>query len=168
MPGVVYFPRNEWFRANQFFTERTVNWGCHKHIKDEFGVTGARSVMLAALRLSHYLGFRKVYIVGADFCMSKSAREDPIQNYAWKQWRHDSSVKGNTRTYKSLNQRFGALRPHIKKEGMEVWNCTPGGGLEAFPRMEFRRAVDTVARECEKEVDTEGWYNQQHHGENRK
>lgn len=163
MPSVFYFPRNEWFQSKQFFTERTVNWGCHKYATDEFGMTGARSVMLAAFRLIHYLGFKQVYIIGADFGMKDSPEEAPAQNYAWKQWRHQGSVRGNNRTYGSLNQRLRALLPHLTRSDLKVFNCTPGGNLTVFPRMDYREAVDRVARECEKKVDTEGWYNQKHH-----
>jgi hypothetical protein len=161
MPSVFMFPRNEKFNAPSFFSERTVNWGCHKKCPDNWGDSGARSVMLAALRLTTYLGFKKVYIVGADFGMKKSPAKEPAQNYAWKQWRHDSSVKNNNRTYEVLNRRFGGLKPGLKQLGVEVFNCTPGGGLHAFDRMEFQKAVDQTAQECEKKVNTEGWYCQQ-------
>jgi hypothetical protein len=159
MPSTFFFRRNEKFRASTFLAEGTVNWGSHGKYTDHLGIKGSRSVMLAAVRLIHYLGFRRVYIIGADFGMKDSPEEKPAQNYAWKQWRHESSVSGNNATYISLNKRFKALLPHLKTAKMKVWNCTPGGGLEAFPRMDFQEAVDLSAAECEKEVDTEGWYN---------
>jgi hypothetical protein len=159
MPSVFYFRRNEKFNPQTFLTEPSVNWGNHKKVKDQFGQTGARSVMLAALRLIHYLGFKRINIIGADFGMAHSEPGAPAQNYAWKQWRHDSSVNGNNRTYNSLNDRLGVLYPYFKAQGVTIHNCTPGGGLRAFPRMGFQEAVEREARECESPVDTEGWYN---------
>jgi hypothetical protein len=160
MPSVLYFRRNEKFEAPKFFTQGTVNWGCHGKCTDHLGIKGSRSVMLAATRLIHYLGFRKMFIIGADFKMTKSPSNQPVRNYAWEQWRHDSSVRGNTSTYEALNRRFTALLPYLQKGKMKVFNCTPGGNLTAFPRRKFQDAVDQVASECEKKVGTEGWYNQ--------
>ena len=159
MPSVFYFRRNEKFEADRFFTQGTVNWGCHGKCVDDLGVKGSRSVMLAATRFMYYLGFRKIYIVGADFKMVKSGQEAPVRNYAWDQWRHDSSVKGNNTTYSALNTRFNALLPHMKERKLEVYNCTPNSGLKSFPMMDFQKAVDLSAAECEKKVGTDGWYN---------
>jgi hypothetical protein len=159
MPSVFYFRRNEKFKVSTFFREGTVNWGAHGKYTDHLGIKGSRSVMLAALRLIHYLGFRKMYIIGADFKMVTSPKEQAVKNYAWEQWRHDSSVDGNTKTYEALNKRFEALLPQLKKIKLQVWNCTPNSGLKAFPKMDFQEAVDKTAAECEKVVSTEGWYN---------
>ena len=115
MPSVFYFPRNEIFQPKQFFSERTINWGCHKNAKDPFGHTGSRSVMLAALRLSVYLGFKRIYIIGADFKMKDSPQRAPVRNYAWEQWRHESSVRGNNKTYRVLNKRLASLLPGLKR-----------------------------------------------------
>ena len=84
MPSVLYFRRNEKFDAEHFLTQGTVNWGCHGRCTDHLGIKGSRSVMLAAMRLIHYLGFRTVYIIGADFKMVQSPQDKAAKNYAWQ------------------------------------------------------------------------------------
>jgi hypothetical protein len=44
-PNIVYYKRNEHFKAKQFLWEDCINWGNHK----DHG--GGRSVMLAAIRI---------------------------------------------------------------------------------------------------------------------
>ena len=63
--------------------------------------------MLVALRLLHYLGFRTVYLIGADFKMT------PEQGHAFDEARSAESVRHNNVLYDSLNRRFEALRDHF-------------------------------------------------------
>lgn len=153
MPSCFFFPRNERFHRDLFFTQNSVNWGCHSKKQCSEGIQSQRSVMLSAVRLLTWLGFKRIVLVGADFRMSHNA-----QNYAWKQARNEGSVKNNTKTYAALNERFRALHPGLLEQGIEIYNATPNSGLTAFPSMEWNRAVNEAAAECRKQVDTEGWY----------
>ena len=155
MPSVFYFKRNERFDPKTFFTENTVNWGNHGNETDSIGVKGSRSVMLAAMRMMVYLGFKHIYILGADFTMTAG---NEAHNYSWKQGRSQSSISGNNATYAALNKRFDSLRPALKKLKVEVWNCCESSGLASFPFKPYSEAVDKATRECSKKVDTEGWY----------
>lgn len=157
MPAVFCYMRNNRFDPETFLHEDSVNWGCGEVITDSLGIRGGRSVMLASLRILCYLGFTRVYIVGADFKMAW--QPDGQGNYAFKQWRWKSSVTGNNASYEALNRRFEALQPKLLEEGIKVFNCTPGSGLSAFPPMDYEEAVADASRECRKKVDTENWYN---------
>lgn len=127
-------------------------WGNHTSTKDSLGIKGKRSVMLVALRLLHYLGFRTVYLVGADFKMT------PEQGYAFDEHRSAEAVRHNNVLYAALNQRFDALRDHFKHHRFTVINCTPGSGLTAFDHVPFEQAVDRASAECCTHRDTKGWY----------
>lgn len=151
MPNCVFFPRNADFNHSTFLTEPSVNWGNHEKQKDSLGHGGARSVMLAGLRILHHLGFRRVYLVGADFKMS-----DGIQNYAFPQERGASSVRGNNKTYEILKDRFRALQPHFIEHRFRVINCTPNSNLDVFESMDYLKAVEEAT--IIHELDTEGWY----------
>jgi hypothetical protein len=153
MPGVYYFRRNLKFRAKSFLTENTINWGVDDDVVDELGCKGGRSVMMAAVKLLYYLGFRTIYLLGADFNM-----EVGKQNYAFKQDRTESSVKGNNHTYNSLNKRFTALLPEFNESGLKIYNCYKESGLKAFPYLSYDKAVAKAASTCAKQIDTEGWY----------
>jgi hypothetical protein len=121
MPACLYYIRNESFDPSTFLSEATVNWGGHRTFTDSLGIRGSRSVMLAALRIAHYLGFANVYLLGADFRMTYGG-----ENYAFPQGRSKASVRGNNKRYDELNRRFEALRPYFRRYGFAVYNCTRG------------------------------------------
>ena len=108
--------------------------------------------MLVALRLLHYLGFRTVYLVGADFKM------DDDRKYAFDESRTNAAIRHNNVLYESLNQRFEAMRDYFKRSQFSVVNCTPESGLTAFEHMPFDDAVRKASAECGKHVNTKGWY----------
>jgi len=153
MPACLFYARNDEFNPDTFLTEPTVNWGMETHRKCPLGHKGSRSVMLAALRLLFYVGFRHVYIVGADFKM-----EEDAQNYVFPQDRTANSVKGNNSTFRILNDRFDATQPHFLEAGFHVHNCTPDSGLKSFPYVPYAEAVEMASAECSKVIDSAGWY----------
>ncbi len=153
MPSVFYFRRNQMFRPKSFLHEPTVNWGVGDSDVDEIGCKGGRSVMLAAMKIISYLGFKNVYILGADFKMNNNT-----QNYAFKQERSEHSVKGNNSTYEKLNKRFLSLLPEFSSIGMKVYNCYKDSGLKAFPYMPYENAVNKASKTCGKIIDSYGWY----------
>lgn len=130
-PNVVYFNRNNKFDHKKFLYEDTINWGNSK----ENG--GCRSVFLSVIRIIHVLGFKNVFLIGADFRMQEGK-----QNYAWEQARSKSSIKNNNSTYKTLNERFNLLRPIFEKEQFYIFNCTPASGLKTFPYLGIDDAID--------------------------
>jgi hypothetical protein len=152
MPSVLLYRRSEHFDHRRFLDEDVVCWGNHTSTKDTLGIKGKRSVMLAALRLLHYFGFRTVYLVGADFKMT------PEKGYAFDEARSAEAVRHNNVLYESLNRRFEALAEHFKSHKFTVLNCTEGSGLTAFPHIPFAEAVEKAAAECGKPVNTKGWY----------
>lgn len=135
-PGMVYYDRNEHFNHETYLYEDTINWGNHS----DYG--GGRSVLLVAIRLCHLLGFKNVFLLGADFKMELGQ-----QNYAFTQDRTKSSVNNNNNTYKQLNERFNLLRPIFEKENFFVHNCYQDSGLKSFPFISFDDAVETCLKD---------------------
>jgi hypothetical protein len=150
-PNMVYYKRNERFRANQFLWEDCLNWGNHK----EFG--GGRSVMLPAIRILFTLGIRRVYLLGVDFKMDKDT------TYHFEQDRASGSISGNNATYPKLNQWFQELRPLFEAQDFQVFNCNPASELKAFDYLSFNEACAKTLSEFDN-VDvlkerTQGLYN---------
>lgn len=129
-PNVAYYRRNEMFKAKQFLWEDTCNWGNHS----KWG--GGRSVLLPALRILFYLGFRQVYLLGVDFNM------DAAHTYHFDQGRAPGSIKGNSSTYELLKARFTELKPLFDREGFFVHNCNQDSKLDVFPKISFADALD--------------------------
>jgi len=152
MPGVLLYRRSERFDPTTFLDEDVVCWGNHTKVTDALGVKGKRSVMMAALRLLHYLGFHTVYLLGADFRMTEQ------RGYAFPEVRTPQAVRHNTLLFEALNTRFAAMRDYFKRSRFSVFNCTPDSGLTAFPHLPFEQAVAKASAECGKAVGTRGWY----------
>jgi hypothetical protein len=97
MPSVLLYRRNEHFDPTRFLAEDAICWGNPSSTTDSLGIKGKRSVMLAALSLLHYLGFRHVYLVGADFRMSET------EKYAFDEGRTKVAIRHNNVLYESLD-----------------------------------------------------------------
>ena len=156
MPGVFGFRRNEDFKAEQWLREDSFNWGNHSERVDAYGNKGSRSVMYVALRLLHYLGVRRIYLLGCDFRM-----EFGKQNYAFEQERSRSSVNGNNSSYRILNERLQSLIPYFERENLSIFNCTPNSGLTVFPAKTFPQAVQEAIADMPRNVSTAGMYDRQ-------
>jgi len=131
-PNIVYFKRNEHFKAKQYLWEDCINWGNHK----KYG--GGRSVMLAAIRILFILGVRQIYMLGVDFKMSSTSK------YHFDQDRHKGSISNNSSTYVKLNERFKELRPLFAQENFYIYNCNPDSGLTAFDYLPYQTAVNNM------------------------
>lgn len=152
-PNTLFFKRSVGFQPETFLHQPTANYGNNGGHFDSTGVKGSRSVMLAAMRILHYLGFRRVYIVGADFNMPLDG-----DHYANGERQDDATARGNDGTYDALNIRFDKLRPIFDDAGFAVKNCTPNSRLSAF---EFDDLPSVIADENKQKVDghdTIGWY----------
>lgn len=136
-PNIVYFKRNEHFKAKQFLWEDCINWGMHTKLG------GGRSVLLPALRILFLLGFRKIYLLGVDFNMA------PDRTYHFDQKRHGSSCRGNQSTYEKLKGWFTELRPHFEAAGCKIFNCNPDSALKAFPMISYKEALESCADEMD-------------------
>ena len=152
-PATFGYKTNRCFRASHWLSEDSVSCGDVPSDADANGPPGSRSVMLAALRLLHYLGVRKVFLLGCDFRMSYSG-----ENYAFEQSRSRRSIRGNNFKYRVLSERLEELLPHFEDAGFEIFNCTPNSGLIVFPFVEFEDAVKNAKMTIPNQMLTEGMY----------
>jgi hypothetical protein len=130
-PNVIYFHRNEKFVADRFLFEDTINWG------NSADNGGGRSVMLPVLRICFLLGFRRVFLLGADFKMSST------YTYHFDEQRAKGAVNCNMNTYDRLkNDYLPSLKPYFDEEGFEVYNCNPDSELKVFDYLSYENAID--------------------------
>lgn len=130
-PNVTYVRRNEKFQADRYLVEDTINWG------NSAKNGGSRSVMLAAVKILYLLGFRKVYLLGADFDMTGE------KTYHFDEQREKGAVRGNMSTYDALkNIYFPSLRPYFEKAGYNVYNCNLDSQLKAFDFVKYEDAIE--------------------------
>ena len=94
--------------------------------------------MLPTLRILFLLGFRKVYLLGADFTMSEDYA------YHFDEKREKGAVNCNNKTYKRMrDDYFPKLKPYFKDEDFEVLNCNPDSGLgDVFDHITYKEAIE--------------------------
>ena len=151
-PGVFGLRRNSEFNFERWLWEDTINWG---HSKKHGGQYPFRlNTMFQAVRLCYFLGFRTVYLLGADFNMTE---ED---GYAFPENRHEGAVRGNMNAYADLNWYFRRLRPWFENALFEVFNCNEASRLLAFDHMSFNDATQRARAKAgiSESIDTRGWY----------
>ena len=150
-PNTWFFEHQSTMDYKKFLSMNPMTWGTNN--KTETAVDskgrkqpGKRSCMLPAIRLLYWLGFRRIYLAGCDFNMT------PEATYAFDDPKRPSACQSNNGTYQRLNEWFGFLLPHFKENGLEIFNCTDGGNLNAFPRKTLEAAVAREAITGELEV----------------
>jgi len=148
-PNILGYRRNEKFAAHRFFTESSINWGCHKR----WG--GCRTVLLPAIRIPYLLGFRRLYLLGVDLQMTDSAK------YHFDEGRTPGAIRGNSSTYDRIIKEYGpGIQKYAGQLGYEIYNCNPASALTCFPQVPFAEAV---AREAAlsgptEQISTRGMY----------
>jgi hypothetical protein len=129
-PNIVWHRKDTYRNSDGWLTHDKISWGVPKN-------KGHRSnTMVAALHIIWFLGFRTVFILGADFHMdAKNPYFFPVDMCVEK-------TSGNNNLYSLTNQYFNKLQPRFLESGFNVFNCTPNSGLTAFPYIEYCEALD--------------------------
>jgi len=148
-PGVVYFNSQTWegeFDPKFWFEKTALCLGWSPKAKTK----SARSTFMMALHALYYLGFEKVYIIGADFKMSGEKK------YAFDEKREGYMIRYNNKAFEQMNEIFTMLAPYFLRHNFNVFNCTKNSGLTAFPYVDFNEAiaVSTIAPQ----TSCEGYY----------
>jgi glycosyltransferase involved in cell wall biosynthesis len=128
-PNVWFYKRHMGFDPARFLTADTCCWGN----EDRHG--GGRSVMLPTLRLLHYLGIRRIFLLGCDFWMSSK------RAYHFNQRSAADSTRRNNNSYNVLRERFKQLQPIFEASGLHIYNCNPESKLDVFEKIGFDRAI---------------------------
>jgi len=127
-PSVILHPKSSRCDPDTWLTEDSVCWGVPK------GDGHRLNTMLAALHIIWFLGFRTVYIIGADFSMSEDAP------YFFEE---DGKGKagGNNELYRLTNAYLAKLDPLWRDAGYHVYNATDGGDLTTLRRIDYTDAL---------------------------
>src|SRR5699024_2762355 len=111
-----------------------------KHIPpDFFDGTAAtfadgRSVTHTALQLAIYMGFKIIYLVGADCNYSKDNKSISSESYPDKRM-YDPKKVGIPPDIEYTFSAYKVARKYAEKHGVKIYNATRGGMLEVFERV---------------------------------
>jgi len=149
-PGTFGFQRGTTFYPETFFSSEEAQWGRGGKQPDPKPFT-CLCTMLLGIRLLHYLGCQKVYMIGVDFWMTDK------EQYAFGQTKRAS----NTR-YKNENAMLQELVPTFKKHNFQMFNCNPDSKCDAFPYVSFEKAIEDCKGAVPQEpFDLSHWYDKE-------
>lgn len=152
-PNTYFFCRGEHFDPERYIKEPEVCWGNPSDKADACGHQGARTVMLAAIKLLYWMGAKDIYLIGTDFRMSEDHK------YAFPQDRPPASIQNNRNTYAAMLDRFEALKPHLRKAGLGLHCCVADSPLSAvLGYREYAEAIEDASGRFQGDFQTEGWY----------
>jgi hypothetical protein len=147
-PNTWGFAHRHGWDAAAFLDDVCPTWGVNSATEDPDGKHKQCSVMLPALWLLHWLGFRTVYLVGCDF------RVPEDRKYAFD----ETMASGNESLLKWLDKRFAEVQPHFRDRGFTVLNCTEGSALTAFERLPLPAAIEATLEGWPDTIHTRGHY----------
>ena len=131
-PNSYGFARRTTFNAETFLTDWFAHWG----YGGKAGVDRPFSrlaTMLCGLRLMHYLGCPRVYLLGVD--LDKESQE-PGKAYCF-----DERGSGGGRHLLKENRYAHLLRPVFDAAGWQVFNCNAKSKMDAFEYRSFDEAL---------------------------
>lgn len=89
-----------------------------------------------ALQLAWKLGFRTVYMLGAEFRVGN-------QMYAWDAKLSEKERKSNARLYHHEAKKMNKLKPMFDKYGLNLYNCCKSSALtDKYGYMSLKEAID--------------------------
>ena len=153
-PNTLFFTPESRFHAGAFIQSPRVQIGAENDRRCFSGGKAARSVFFAALKLSIHLGFKRIYLIGADMKMKDS------DCYACGETHNKDIIEHNNRTYAVINDRMNDLLPYMEHSGINIYNCTLGSSLTSVPSMDLQRAIDREEIRSVESADATEYYKQ--------
>jgi len=146
-PNTFGFSRKTLFSPESFLTEKEAHWGRGgKQPQREFTCL---CTMLLGIRLLHYLGCPRVYMLGVDFNMTDK------EQYSFSQ--HTRPHNGR---YWKENHMLKELKPYFEKDGFKLFNCNPSSACDAFEYVHFGKAFEDCKGTIrpDNKLDLADWY----------
>ena len=98
------------------------------------GVADAPSCVYAVMQIAYYMGFKEVYVIGADCNYSLENQHSKVVNYTPK-------VKISKNAGLHVLKAWKSIKKHLDTKDMKVYNATRGGMLELFPRVKLEEII---------------------------
>lgn len=129
-----FFTDKDWISypihvLDYFFSWPEGNYETNRFSDDAFKrVFGGVNVAYGALQLAVYLGFKKVYLLGAD-----CTEEGRVKNFA--DVRTDKEIIEENENCNKYIESYMTAYQWEKEKDVQIFNATRGGKLEVFPRV---------------------------------
>lgn len=130
----VYFSLNNISRAKCQMTGNYIKkLYPSKNLKKTFN--NAPSVIFSAIQLAVYMGFKKIYLLGQDCNYSSKNSHSNIASVQY-------SIKATQKEADNMIDVFSNFACFYKDKDIKIYNCTRGGNLEVFERLDLEKAIN--------------------------
>ena len=116
--------------------------------KCNFSIGLGSTVTYVALQIAYHLGFHSVALVGCDHYFETKGEADKLVEAGETDPNHfdpryfSNGVKWNLPDLINSERGYLLAKKYFEASGRKVVNCTDGGNLETFPRMELKEFID--------------------------
>ena len=136
-PSVFGFDREGKLEIDTFLTTEYASWGrSGKHAEYKAAGVDQLFTFYIGLRLLHYLGVKRVYLLGVDFQMGGQHGF-----YAFGSDRHDGAAACNNSQYVKAARLLGELRPRFEAAGFEIFQTNEQSALKVFDYVPLADAI---------------------------
>lgn len=112
-------------RSRHFRFTRNLVWGMYN----------GWTVAFNAINLAYYMGFREIYLLGADCDYTGK------QHFDGSKVADAANYRGAVQSQKNLFASYEFVNRQLPKLRMKVYNATRGGALEIFPRVKLENIL---------------------------
>lgn len=85
------------------------------------------SITYSLIQLAVYMGFKEIYLLGADCSYKRGAKNHVVES--------GNDDKNEEKNHDKMIVGYQKAREYADSHGIKIVNCTRGGMLEVFPRM---------------------------------
>ena len=141
---------NALFGNMYFFGANENHFNVHNLLNEHRDFAWWKNVMPIVLQLAYRLGFRRIYLIGCGFKISKE------EQYSYKTDLDNHQINYNQRAYNQMVEKMKLMKSHFEEKGFEIISCTPDSLLnEFYPFVKFEDAINQVLKDFPKEYSTE-------------
>ena len=156
-PNVWAYKRDCFWTPESFLDQDGATWGNNNKGVAKTGREKLLFTFFLGLRLLHYFGVRRVYLLGVDFGMDPRAGDH--ENYAFGEERWKGACASNNNSYRTANKWCHEMRPHLDATGWQIYNCNAHSKLTAFEHVPYETALtDCRGHTPAEPFDLVGWY----------
>lgn len=114
------------------------------------GMPRPRNVLIAAVMAAISLGFKEIYLLGADHSWSRTLsvdeenyvvsvqphfyKDDPVAVKKSREFFKNVKIYEVMESYAIAFRSYHRIKDYAKKKGIEIYNATTGSFIDAFPR----------------------------------
>lgn len=124
------FPYDAVYHDNQLEIEKyfvKFSENCYSIVYDGYSIT------YSLIQIAIYMGFKEIYLLGADCSYKRGARNHIVDS--------GNDDKNEEKNHEKMVVGYQKAKEYAEQHGIKIVNCTRGGMLEVFPRMNLETVL---------------------------